>query len=991
MIGRSKELAILDACVAEVLYGGRCAVRIIGDPGSGKTWLATYLAQEAHHRRLLVAWCSLRAPSTNTPYELWIRLIEDLLVALERDRGCEEPKALVFGDEASALAQLVPHLGANHLMPGEPDLVAPRSAVTHEIVRAVARIANWKPLVLVFDNLQFADDTSLAMFREFCSSVRMQANLLVCVTTRTRIDVSRAALIGAIGGVDHDLTARCLPLKPFRRQDVAEYLSACGADATADLVEMVYRTTVGNPFFVSQFSMLDSHGCYDLTERLDAELTATLEDRIDSHFRLRLQELDEQARQLLYGASVLGGEFGVPELACVAGGSMSSAELAAALRGAVAQSYLDEIETEHGPKPLYRFNHELVRKSVLRCADPATLAEAHYRIGAYLMPLHDCESSRNAADLACGKRFARAGDHYLKSGRDDLVRSGVEALLRAGDIFLSSGAWEDAELLLSRLESSCGDRLHPSERARIAYGLGKVLLFDGRKSQAYPLFASSLEYFASVKDYQRVIEVALQPAAHDIGHAAYPALLRRALSVLPADHAERPRAVAYYAAAVALVNGDYTEARRLLQHEASPETLNSINHTDALRARALRAYICVRLSKIAGAKRDLDQALEQYSDTPDPLAHSIILRTQYDLARLDGDSGRAREAMQHRRASAERVGDRYMRAVTELTLGRTAFREADWSVARRHFHEALRHDPGHPLVLSNLVLLECATGRRENGERIAAELIEHAAGSEPGPLTVFIAAASALVTNAWFADAANPSAETGFQPQNRELREANRILLRVRGGASEHPFVRVRRLIISAAVAYHLRREADAEALLDGIRTSHHYNTIVPAHVHRAMGLLWYLLGYRQRGESNLLQSIAEFRESGDMVRSTLVEFEYAVELSVSNPEGASVLFRQLLSRCDEYGMYGLAARVQRFAQPTGIGAGEEIAQRLDMRGLTRREREVVRLLADGLSDKAIAAALGVSIHTASNHVRNILRKTGCGNRTQVVARLGKK
>ncbi len=54
--------------------------------------------------------------------------------------------------------------------------------------------------------------------------------------------------------------------------------------------------------------------------------------------------------------------------------------------------------------------------------------------------------------------------------------------------------------------------------------------------------------------------------------------------------------------------------------------------------------------------------------------------------------------------------------------------------------------------------------------------------------------------------------------------------------------------------------------------------------------------------------------------------------------------------------------------------------------GLTPREFEVVRLLAEGLSDKEIAAALFVSRRTAANHVAAILRKLGAQSRAGAVA-----
>ncbi len=50
--------------------------------------------------------------------------------------------------------------------------------------------------------------------------------------------------------------------------------------------------------------------------------------------------------------------------------------------------------------------------------------------------------------------------------------------------------------------------------------------------------------------------------------------------------------------------------------------------------------------------------------------------------------------------------------------------------------------------------------------------------------------------------------------------------------------------------------------------------------------------------------------------------------------------------------------------------------------GLTRRERDVIRLLVDGRSDREIAGELFISTRTASNHVRNIMNKLGVDNRT---------
>lgn len=54
--------------------------------------------------------------------------------------------------------------------------------------------------------------------------------------------------------------------------------------------------------------------------------------------------------------------------------------------------------------------------------------------------------------------------------------------------------------------------------------------------------------------------------------------------------------------------------------------------------------------------------------------------------------------------------------------------------------------------------------------------------------------------------------------------------------------------------------------------------------------------------------------------------------------------------------------------------------------GLTPREVEVIRLLASGKSNQEIAQELVISFNTVTNHVKNILGKTGCSNRTEAAA-----
>jgi DNA-binding CsgD family transcriptional regulator len=70
-------------------------------------------------------------------------------------------------------------------------------------------------------------------------------------------------------------------------------------------------------------------------------------------------------------------------------------------------------------------------------------------------------------------------------------------------------------------------------------------------------------------------------------------------------------------------------------------------------------------------------------------------------------------------------------------------------------------------------------------------------------------------------------------------------------------------------------------------------------------------------------------------------------------------------------------------AQPRDMVAQEEASADID---LTPREREVLALLAEGASNKAIARRLGISSHTAKFHVGSLIAKLDAIGRTDVVA-----
>jgi DNA-binding NarL/FixJ family response regulator len=130
------------------------------------------------------------------------------------------------------------------------------------------------------------------------------------------------------------------------------------------------------------------------------------------------------------------------------------------------------------------------------------------------------------------------------------------------------------------------------------------------------------------------------------------------------------------------------------------------------------------------------------------------------------------------------------------------------------------------------------------------------------------------------------------------------------------------------------------------------------------------------------LQAAAEIRAGhpsvGILVLSQYVRPSYALELLSHGTEGVGYLLKDRVSDLEE-----LASSVRRVGEGGSVLDPSVVAQLVErprsgddpLEDLTEREREVLSLMAEGRSNKAIGERLFITEHTVEKHVKSILGK----------------
>jgi DNA-binding CsgD family transcriptional regulator len=429
-VGRGPELERLRARLARARAGTGAVVALVGEAGIGKTRAALAFAERARDEGAVVAVGSCSEGEWSAPFLPWSQALGSLVRTLG-----EKSARRAVGPARGTLAWFVPDLTASAPAPvlGASD---ERLRLHHGVAELLDRASRDAPLVLVIDDLQWADTDSLALLQNIARKAFRSPWLIVLVYREADVDHGRTPL-GDVLRALRDGDFERIPLRGLALGEVGEYTrSGAGGPYSDAFVRALFDETVGNPFYVREvLALLADEGA--LGRAAAGEDVTMRQLRVPRGVRdvvgRRFARLPEPAARVLRVASAIPEPIGHDLLLGVT--ELGDVTLRDALSIAVGSGLLRANAGER-----YEPSHAIVRRVIHDGLQPDLRARLHRRIA---------EASEASGERRPGLEALIAGE-YEASAAIAGAELGVAHAVEAAHEAISACAYERAVGFLRR-------------------------------------------------------------------------------------------------------------------------------------------------------------------------------------------------------------------------------------------------------------------------------------------------------------------------------------------------------------------------------------------------------------------------------------------------------------------------------------------------------------------------------------------------------------
>lgn len=956
IVGRDDERARLREIIDEVERSRGQLVLISGEAGIGKTALIEHVIACAEDRPWFVLTGHCYDFLAQTPYAPWIAVLRSLLRAVDHPPGI---------------------LGENFEATGRLDEILDRDQFFESVSQLLEIASQSRPVLIVIEDLHWADQASLELLR-FLTRYPIEHAMMVIGSYRDDELDHRSHLFPLLHSLIRDGHAYRIHLQRLQESSIEEIVSTTFDLTDRDrerLTRFVHRLAEGNPFYT--WEMLRSleldgllrhaSGRWILGDLSAVPVPALVRQMIDA----RLAALSPETRAGLEIASVIGGDVSFDLWLEVAG--IDESDLAT-VTGEATQAHL-LIELPRATE--FRFSHELVREALYQGLNLPRRRALHRAVAESLLHAETVDPSviashfRAADDPRAVEWLLKAGIHaYAVYATHDAIAHLTGALERAGHL----DRVERTQAYTTRAHAfqMTGD----FERAQRDLETALELAREGDDERAEWHALIDLGMLWAQRDYQRTYDFLRRALdlARTIDDVSILAGSLNRMGNWHLNNDEPARSEAFHLEALEIF-------RRSDDESAIADTLNLLGVTRYMmnipELSASNYREAISLYRKLDRRQGLSSSLVDLMLT----GGSYETTTVVPAVEPDGDSiTHGEEALAIARDIGWRAGETYALSQTALALG-----------LRGSYRRALEMAEQSLAIATNIAHRQWAAAAHLSLGSIYLDLLLPEARSH---LVTSRALSQEINSRFWHRMA------TGLLARHYYLLGdvyAARTIL------DETLSRDIQMLTIGERTCWLVRAElelagGDAEASLDIAD-----RLIATAHENRPADVIPELWRVRSTALLSLQRSdeaIETLREAREWAaRAGWAPLLWRIDIALAraySQSGAESDASSSLKEAEQT-VEGLARHLPKARLQSSFLAQARSRFPDHVRGPVRRdgfspldlsvrEVEVLRMIADGHTDREIAQLLSISPRTVTNHVSNIFNKLGVNSRAAAAA-----
>jgi len=441
-VGREPELKTLEGFLHQAVEGAGRVVFITGEPGIGKTALADEFLRRARRKRSIL--CRGRCSEQYGTGEAYLPFL-DAFGALLTGRGGERIAAVLRTHAPTWCLQFQSFAASGALEQLQRETIgATKERMLREMGDALGALAASTPVVLLLEDLHWADASSVDLLRHLCHRIREQHLLVVGTFRPEDVELSNHPLKNCKREMQAHQLCEEVALGPLDKDDIGSYLDARFAPNTfpPELAALIERKTEGHPLFASSLvHFLAERGGITRTEehwtlsKDLSEIDLEIPESVRGMIRRKIEVLEEEDRRALQYASIEGEEFTSTVVAALLG-----------IDDLALEERLDRLERVHGLVETrgeeewpdgtlamrYRFAHVLYQNLLYGDLVSKRRILLHRQAGEQLLQHYGEHALRIATQLAIhfehGRDFSRAIEYLIRAGDNATkVYANVEA------------------------------------------------------------------------------------------------------------------------------------------------------------------------------------------------------------------------------------------------------------------------------------------------------------------------------------------------------------------------------------------------------------------------------------------------------------------------------------------------------------------------------------------------------------------------------------